>query len=133
MQDTWDHLSLEFINIWNKHVPWKIIKVKGRHLPWVDSHLISLFRQQDLASAKFRKTKDPLHWDVYRQLRNTSKNKTKNAKAVYYADSFFKHLKNPRQFWRKANYLLNKSNQSIDQVKFKDQFKAHHSRPFRCC
>ena len=111
-------LSLEFKNICNKHAPWKVIKVNGRHLPWVDSDLISLFRQRELAWAKFRKTKDPLHWEVYSPNPKLKQQNQMFSIMLTVSPNIFQ---DPRQFWRKANDLLNKSgNQSINQVKFKN-------------
>ncbi len=37
----------EFINVMNKHAPWKTISVRGNYLPWINSEFISLFRLRD--------------------------------------------------------------------------------------
>ena len=44
VQDAWDFLHSEFIDVVDKHAPWRITKVKGKHLPWISPKLISLFR-----------------------------------------------------------------------------------------
>lgn len=48
------------------------------------SDLIDLLRERDKACAKYRRTKDPIDWESYRKLRNTSKTKTRNPKASSY-------------------------------------------------
>lgn len=96
VHDACDFLNSEFTEVVDKHAPLKTTKVKGRHLPWITSDLITIFRQRDTAWATFRKSKDPADWEKYRQLRNTSKTMTRNAKSSYYKESLAHDFKNPK-------------------------------------
>ena len=44
---------------------------------------------------------------MYRQLRNMSKTKTRNAKSNYYRESLSSDFKNPKQFWNKIKTIIN--------------------------
>ena len=84
VNDAWDFFYSEVMNVINKHAPLKTVRVKGTSLPWINSELISLFKRRDVAWAKFRLTRNQSDWEIYRQLRNSSKTKTRNAKSEYY-------------------------------------------------
>lgn len=80
----------------DKHAPWEVAKVKGSHLPWINSELISLFRERDKAWAKFAQTRSLIDWEVYRKLRNSSKTQARNAKSNYYQECLSNNFKNPK-------------------------------------
>lgn len=62
-------LCSEVSNVIAKHAPIKTFRVKSRHLQWVNSHLISLYKQRGNVRAKYRKCKDSADWEAYRLLR----------------------------------------------------------------
>lgn len=103
VEDAWNFLQTEFVEIINKHAPWTTIKFKGRHLPWIKGDLIQLFKQRHKAWKKHRTTKDPADWSIYKQLRNKCKTYTRNAKANYFKDCLSTDFKNPKQFWKRIN------------------------------
>ena len=103
VQDAWNFLYTEFIDVVDKHALRKTAKVMGQQIPWISPKLIILFRQRDKAWATFRQTRDNADWKVNRQLRNMSKTKTHNAKSNYYKEC----LKNPKQFWNKIKTITN--------------------------
>ncbi len=122
VQDAWDFFSSEFTKVIDKYAPTKIIRVKGRHLPWIDSNLISLFKQHDKAWSKYRSSKHPSDWEAYRYLRNQCKTKTRNAKSNYYKESLSKDFHNPRQFWKQMNRVRNRDNKNVtNQIKFNNE------------
>lgn len=49
VNDAWDFFYSEVMNVINKHAPLKTVRVKGTRLPWINSELISLFKQRDVA------------------------------------------------------------------------------------
>lgn len=108
VDDAWNFLYSEFMGVINKHAPWKTKRVKGRHLPWIKGELISLFKQRDEAWKRYRTTKDLSDWNIYKCLRNKCKTFTRNAKSNYYKDSLSTDFKNPKQFWRKINTIMNR-------------------------
>lgn len=81
----------------DKHAPFRTIRVKGRHLPWISAYLINLFKERDRAWAKYRKSKNPADWELYRQLGNQSKIQTRNAKSNYYQEAFGQNYNNPKK------------------------------------
>lgn len=118
VQDAWDFFCTEFTEVVDKHAPWKTVKVRGQHLPWVSPELIQLFRQRDKAWATFRRTRNDADWEAYRQLRNKSKTKTRDAKANYYKDCLSRDFKNPKQFWKKMNSVMDTSDKhDINQIR----------------
>lgn len=121
VQDAWDFLYDEFTDVVDRHAPWRTVKVKGKHLPWINSDLISLFRERDKAWATYRRTRDNADWEVYRQLRNMSKTKTRNAKSNYYKESLSSNFKNPKQFWNQIKTIINTSDKhSINKIRADD-------------
>lgn len=108
-ENAWNFFHTEVLKVIDKHAPWVSIKVKGRHLPWIDGDLIQLFKQRDRAWEKYRLTKDMTDWSEYKFLRNVCTTKTRKAKSDYYKNSLSNDFKNPKQFWKKLNALLNKS------------------------
>ncbi len=118
VQDAWDFLYTEFINVVDKHAPWKTIRVRGNHLPWINSELISLFRLRDKAWSVFRQTRSNADWEVYRHLRNLSKTKVRNAKSTYYKECLFQYGKNPKYFWNKIKNIFSASDKHlINQIR----------------
>lgn len=111
--DAWEFLYSEMLEVINKHAPFKTIRVKGRHLPWISTDLINLFKQRDHAWTKYRKSKNPADWELYRKLRNQSKIQTRNAKSSYYQEAFTQNYNNPKQFWKHLDQLLNRSKDNI--------------------
>ena len=116
--DACNFLNDEFNEVLNRHAPWRVVKVKGEHLPWITTELISLYRQRDKAWAEHRKTKNNDDWEAYKQLRNQSKVKTRNAKSNYYSECLNKDFKNPKQFWNKIKSITNdKQKHLISQIR----------------
>ncbi len=83
VEDARNYFYTEFVKIIDKHAPWISAKVKGRHQPWIKGDLIYLFRQRDKAWKKYRTFKDSADWEIYKELRNKWKTRTRNAKANY--------------------------------------------------
>ena len=118
VQDAWDFFCSEFMEVVDKHAPWKTVKVKGQHLPWVSPDLIQLFRQRDKAWATYRRTRDSGDWEIYRHIRNKSKTKTRDAKANYYKERLTSDFKNPKQFWKQIKSITNTSDKhQINQIR----------------
>ncbi len=112
VNDAWDFFYCELTNVINKHAPKRTIRVKGSNLPWINSDLISLFKERDTAWAKYRSSKQPNDCEIYRLLRNQCKTKSRNAKSSFYNDNFSQDFHNLRQFWSHLNNILNKGSRS---------------------
>ena len=121
VEDAWNYLVSEFVRVIDKHAPWKTIRVKGRHLPWINSDLIGLFKRRDTAWQKYRSTRDPADWDCYKHLRNMCKTQTRNAKANYHTNRLTQDFKNPRQFWKRMNSILNPSKKPVSQIRINNE------------
>ncbi|XP_044218812.1 uncharacterized protein LOC122989855 isoform X1 [Thunnus albacares] len=122
VDDVWNFFYSEITNIIDKHAPIKTISVKGRQLPWISSQFISLFKQRDKAWAKYRLSKDAADWETYRYLRNLYKTITRNAKSNYYKDSFLQDFRDPRQFWKQLDNILNKTNKKLlNQIRINNE------------
>ncbi len=121
VQDAWDYFFTEYNKVLDRHAPWKMVKVRGQHLPWITPELISLFRQRDKAWSTYRRTRNNADWEVYRQLRNQSKVKTRNAKSIYYNECLNSDFKDPKQFWRKIKSITNdKEKHIINKIRIDD-------------
>lgn len=112
VEEAWHFFYSEFLQVINKNAPLISKKIRGQNLPWIKGELIGLLKQRDKAWGKFRKTRDSTDWNIYKELRNRCKTETRNAKASYFKNSLATDFKNPKNFWKKMNYLTNKSSKS---------------------
>ena len=102
-----------FVSILDNHAPHKKLRVKDRTTPWLTKELLTLFRERNTAWALARKSGNPLHWSLFRQLRNKCTFTVKKAKSSFYLDQITSSYSDPTKFWKVVNSHKNKSSGSF--------------------
>ena len=97
----------------DNHASFMTLRVKDRITPWFTKELITLLREKNKAWALARKTDDPLHWSLFRQLRNKCTITTKKAKSNFCVDQITSSFSDPTKFWKVVNSHKNKSSGSF--------------------
>ena len=83
----WSEWKQIFLDISNKHAPFKTAQLKNRYNKWISSDIIKLMYKRDYCHKKAIKSNDPTRsndfWQTYRQTRNLVTKSIKNAKLSY--------------------------------------------------
>lgn len=125
----WVFFRDTFMQIVNRHAPFKKYRVKGHENPWFSSDLADRIHERNLAWAKARTTGSMADWTVFRRLRNKCSTLIKNAKSEYYLSLTTDNLNNPQKFWEVIKSLtVNKSAQTLPTYVLKDSVTVYDRR-----
>ena len=80
INDKVDAFNKIIISLLDTHVPYITFKVKKPPSPWLNDVINTLMKKRDRAKATFNKTKNPVHWDKYKVLRNNVKSAVRKAR-----------------------------------------------------
>ena len=103
LEHRWKLFMSAFLEISNKHVPSKTMRLKDRCSPWVSNDTISMMYRRDFLKRKAVKNNDEQLWKEYRELRNDITKKIKSDKKKYYTDQLKECGKNPQKVWKFIN------------------------------
>ena len=86
------NLAVKYFNskieeVFNRHAPVIVKKVKGRPCPWLNPDLKRCMNNRDKILRKARKSKNRNDWKSYKKLRNKCNNTLKAAKIKYHKKS----------------------------------------------
>nr|CAI5845041.1 unnamed protein product [Callosobruchus analis] len=76
-------LSNHILNLFDKHAPYKRVKVTKPKSPWLTQDLREAIKRRDKALIKFKRSRDPDDWEAYRLLRNQATAKVRMEKCSY--------------------------------------------------
>ena len=108
------------INCIDKHAPPRTKRVGKKKSPWITSELKKNMRKRDILKKKAKQTGDPLIWQQYKGLRNSTNNEIKKVKTRYFTDNLVINKKNPKTTWKLINELNSRnvsSHKSISNIK----------------
>lgn len=107
-------LATEILTLFNVHAPLKVVRHRvSAHCPWITDNVRLMKKLRNEALKRFRCTKDPNHWNYYKQLRNLTTSAIRSEKKAY-LDYKFRNC-NAKEKWtelKKLN-LVNKKNKNI--------------------
>lgn len=94
-----------FTSCLNEHAPLKKIKVDRPPAPWMQKSEIkkTILERNDLRK-QAHKTSDPVLWNKFRELKNLSKKKIRQAKTEYYRKAL--NSPKPKEVWKIINSIL---------------------------
>lgn len=99
-------------DLFDKHAPWKTRRVTRPAAPWLTRELKQFMQERDLAYRHFKSNKTSENESAYKKLRNSVKQKIRNAKIRYYHD-IFKVKTNTKDVWNTLRDLgISKANSS---------------------
>ena len=82
------------------HAPRKEIKLKPRDSsPWLSDEIRSRMLQRDAAKIRARRTGLTVHWDIYRDMRNSITIDLRNARKTHYGD-LFTSARSSKEKWK---------------------------------
>ena len=117
MWGTWKNM---LINCIDKHAPPRTKRVGKKKSPWITSELKKNMRKRDILKKKAKQTGDPLIWQQYKCLRNSTNNAIKKVKTRYFSDNLAINKKDPKTTWKLINELNSRnvsSHKSISNIK----------------
>ena len=89
-----------FLNVCNRHAPYKRKIVRGVKCPWLTGETKQLMNQRDFLLRKAKWSRAEVDWNAYRRLRNQVSNKFRNDKRRYQRNEIQENLDSPKAFWQ---------------------------------
>nr|CAH7740149.1 unnamed protein product [Callosobruchus chinensis] len=107
-------LSNNILNLFDKHAPYKRVKVSKPKAPWLTQNLREAIKCRDKALIKFKRSRDPEDWEAYRLLRNQVTANVRTEKCSYLNSvSHEGHRKKTWNALKTLNVYSNKDSNSI--------------------
>lgn len=92
------YFSNLLISIFDCHAPVRRIRVSKPPAPWLTYAIKILIREKDTALRKYRRTKTPIDWENYKNLRNFTLASIRREKKAYYNSLF--QSRNSKSLWK---------------------------------
>ena len=89
-----------FLNVCNRHAPYKRKIMRGVKCPWLTGETKKLMNQRDFLLRKARRSRAEVDWNAYRRLRNQVSNIIRNEKRRYQRNEIQENLDSPKAFWQ---------------------------------
>ena len=96
----WSNWKELFLNVCDRHAPYKRKIVRGVKCPWLTGETKKLMNQRDFFLRKARRSGAEVDWNAYRRLRNQVSNKIRNEKRRYHRNEIQENLNSPKAFWK---------------------------------
>lgn len=91
------------------HAPYICSKLSKKHAPWLTDTVKQMMRIRDQALNRFKISKNPAHFNYYKQLRNQVTKAVRNEKKAFYSEMF---KLNSKLHWKNLK-TLNISNKAV--------------------
>ena len=105
LEDRWNKFKMAFLDISNKHAPFRTMRLKDRKNPWVTPEIVRKMYRRDFMKRKAVKNKDPVLFMHYRKLRNEITSELRKKRKTYYSDKLSVCAGNPKHTWKVINEL----------------------------
>lgn len=102
----WECFKNAFIQVSNKHAPFKTMRLKRKHCPWVTHNIVRIMHKRDHAHKKAVRNKCSAHWDEYKVLKNRVTTEIRNEKKKYFQTRFNQNSSDPKKMWKSINDVL---------------------------
>ena len=128
INSVWIKWKDSFLDICNRHAPYKTMRVKNRLSPWITPEIIQLMYQRDHAKKLSDKHKTKELLNAYKISRNDVTSKLRKSKIDYFANIEHKHRKEPSKLWDEMKKITGKNksknitNPNIDCEAFNEYF-----------
>ena len=93
-----DFLTDNLTKIFNKHVPFKTVRVNKPPAPWLTPALTAIMRERDRAKIKYKASRSLADLQTYKDLRNFALASVRREKMGYL--NFLEQQKNYRMLWK---------------------------------
>ena len=103
IEKRWNQFKLAFLNISNKHAPFRTMRLKDRNNPWITSEIVRKIYRRDFLKRKAVRKKDPLLFAQYRKMRNEITSEIRKKRSKYYNEKLSACSGNSKQTWKIIN------------------------------
>ena len=104
----WEIWRKLFTDVLDKHAPIQKKKIKSKKVPWITSEIKKLIISRDKLKRKAIITNLKIDWDNYKQARNETNSKIRQAKKDYYYNKISAEKQDPKAAWKTINTLIGK-------------------------
>lgn len=107
------------LQIFDVHAPLKTIRIsnKTRYSPWITDNIKFMQKLRDKALKRYKKTKQPGHWEYYKQLRNLTSSTIHREKSVYLSQKLGNcNVKDKWKELRKLNIVKSRNREIPDHL-----------------
>ena len=106
-----------FLNVADKHAPMKQSRVKGNDVPWMSSALKDIMNQRNCLYRKAIKSKNPVDWTKYKEVKNSVNTQIRKCKSNYYCNVIEESKSQPKSLWKHLNNItLRKPNSNVSSL-----------------
>ena len=106
-----------FLNIADKHAPMKQSRVKGNDVPWMSSALKDIMNERNRLYRKAIKSKNPVDWTKYKEVKNSVNTQIRKCKSDYYCNVIEESKSQPKSLWKHLNNItLRKPNSNVSSL-----------------
>ena len=126
--DMWEQMFLE---VMNKHMPFKTKRVRKKQSPWLNEYIFNLMKERDKMKKKAVRTKNDEDWKAFKKLKNKVTLQSRKAKRKYFIEQIV-GIKGRSQSWTVLSSLLSKKDTSSyfqvpldDCQKMANEFNEH--------
>ena len=117
------------LQLYDKHAPLQTRRVKRHAAPWMTTTIRNLMTQRDAAYRTYRKNKNDINLNYYKQLRNKTTQAIRNAK-LRHMYSLIQPTTNSSNLWNNLNRMgLGKTKNQVDKLPVPiDHLNDHFTR-----
>lgn len=125
-----EFLTTTILNVFNTHAPLKLKNNQKRpYSPWITDNIRFMKNLRNQALSRFRRTRDPIHWGYYKDLRNFTTTAIRAEKRAYLNQKFQNcSLKEKWAELRKLNVLKNKTKNIPNHLKNVDDLNIYFTQ-----
>ena len=116
IDSAWTRWKSLFLEVCDRHAPYKSMTVRGIRTPWVTDEIITMTQERDHVKRKAEKSQSPVLWHKYRTLRNQVNNLREALKSDHYQSQIHENQNNSRKLWNVMNDLMGKNVKSEQKV-----------------
>ena len=112
VDDAYESFITTLKKVIDRHAPLTTRRVRAATLPWLTSDIRDMMRTRDYHHKRAQKTKDPLDWSVYRDLRNKTTKLIRDSKRDYYSDVIDTNKKDSGKLWKTLKSAISNTKKS---------------------
>ena len=101
----WNMWKTAFLNISDRHAPFRQCRVKRRHNPWMTQSIIQLIYKRDYLKKKHLSTRSPKLLKEYRHVRNEITKEIRRCKKEYFDIVANKYKNNSKALWKELDRI----------------------------
>lgn len=123
------------LRLFDCHAPMKLIKCKRyAYSPWITDNVKYMKTLKNQALNRYRRTKNPEHWNYYKQMRNLTTSAIRSEKKAYLNYKF--QTSTAKEQWnelRRLNILSNKTSNIPENLQNVNEINGYFTQTTKTC